>query len=69
MSIFDFTLKHVPGTKIKKIDRLSRKPNWKVKIENDNKNKNKNRRMNMYFNRSSCGRTGDKNSRENKRKR
>ena len=35
MSIFDFTLKHVPGIKIGKVDGLS---NWKVSIEKDNDN-------------------------------
>ena len=38
MSRFDFTLKHVPGTKIEKADRLSRRPDWKIEIENDNNN-------------------------------
>ena len=38
MSRFDFILKHVPGTKIGKADRLSKKPDWKVRIENDNNN-------------------------------
>jgi len=36
---FGFTLKHVLGTKIEKIDKLSRKPDWKVEVKNDNKNK------------------------------
>ena len=35
---FDFTLKHVPGTKIEEIDELSRRPDWKVGIEKDNDN-------------------------------
>ena len=35
---FDFTLKHVPGTKIGKKDRLSRRLDWKVGVENDNDN-------------------------------
>jgi len=35
---FDSTLKHIPGTKIGKADGLSRKPDWKVGIENDNDN-------------------------------
>ena len=35
---FDFTLKYVPGTKIGKADRLSRRLDWKVGIENDNDN-------------------------------
>ena len=36
MSQFDFTLKHVPGTKIEKADRLSRRLDWKVGVEKDN---------------------------------
>ena len=35
---FDFTLKHVPRAKMEKADRLSRRPDWKVWVENDNKN-------------------------------
>jgi len=35
---FDFTLKHVLGTKIGKVDGLSRRLDWKVEIENDNNN-------------------------------
>ena len=35
---FDFILKHVLGTKIEKIDRLSRRLDWKVDIEKDNEN-------------------------------
>ena len=31
-------MKHVPETKIKKVDRLSRRLDWKVGIENDNYN-------------------------------
>jgi len=38
LSRFDFTLKHVPGTKIRKADRLSRRPDWKVGVEKDNDN-------------------------------
>jgi len=37
---FDFTLKHIPGTKMGKADGLSRRPNWKVGVENDNNNQN-----------------------------
>jgi len=36
--MFDFTLKHVPGTKMGKLDRLSRRLDWKVGVENDNNN-------------------------------
>ena len=32
---FDFTLKHVPGSKIGKVDSLSRRPDWKVGVERD----------------------------------
>ena len=38
LSRFDFTLKHVPGTKIGKADELSRILDWKVGVENDNDN-------------------------------
>ena len=38
MSRFDFTLKYVPEIKIKKADRLSRRLDWKIGMENDNKN-------------------------------
>ena len=38
MSIFDFILKHVPGIKIKKVDRLNRRPDWKVRVKKDNEN-------------------------------
>jgi len=38
LSRFDFTLKHVPDTKIEKADRLSRRLDWKEEIENDNDN-------------------------------
>ena len=33
LSRFDFTLKHVPETKMGKADRLSRQPDWKVGVE------------------------------------
>ena len=35
---FDFTLKHVPGMKMGKADRLSKRPDWKVGVEKDNDN-------------------------------
>ena len=38
MSRFNFILKHVPETKIEKADRLSRRPDLKVGVENDNNN-------------------------------
>jgi len=38
LSRFDFTLKHVLGTKMGKTDRLSRRPDWKVGVEKDNDN-------------------------------
>ena len=36
---FDFILKHVLGIKIGKADKLSKRPDWKVRVENDNNNK------------------------------
>jgi len=38
LSQFDFTLKHVVGTKIGKADGLSRRADWKVGIDKDNDN-------------------------------
>ena len=38
LSRFDFTLKHVLGSKIEKADSLSRRPDWEVGVERDNKN-------------------------------
>ena len=33
---FNFMLKHIPGSKIGKINSLSRRPDWKVGVERDN---------------------------------
>ena len=33
---FDFTLKHVLGTKMGKADSLSRRPDWKIGVDKDN---------------------------------
>jgi len=38
LSRFDFTLKHVAGTKMGKVDGLSRRADWKVGIDKDNEN-------------------------------
>ena len=38
LSRFDFTLKHVPGTKMGKANRFSRRLDWKVETENNNSN-------------------------------
>ena len=35
---FDFTLKHVSETKMRKTDELSKRPDWKVGIEKNNEN-------------------------------
>ena len=38
LSQFDFTLKYVPGTRMGKVNGLSRKTDWRVGIEKDNEN-------------------------------
>ena len=38
MSRSDFTLKHVPGTKMEKADGLSKRLDWKVGVEKNNDN-------------------------------
>ena len=38
MSRFDFTLKHVPETRMGKADRLSKRSDWKVDVDRDNEN-------------------------------
>jgi len=38
LSRFDFTLKHVPGTRMGKADGLSRRLDWKIGIDKDNEN-------------------------------
>ena len=38
LSRFNFTLKYVPRTKMRKVDRLGRRPDWKVGVEKDNEN-------------------------------
>jgi len=38
LSRFNFTLKHVAGTKMGKADRLSRRSDWKVEVDRDNEN-------------------------------
>ena len=38
MSRFNFTLNHVPETKMGKVDGLSRQLDWKVGVDKDNEN-------------------------------
>jgi len=38
LSRFDFMLKHVPRSRIGKVNSLSRRPDWEVEVERDNKN-------------------------------
>jgi len=38
LSQFDFTLKHVAGTKMEKADGLSRRADWKIGVDRDNNN-------------------------------
>ena len=35
---FNFTLKHISETKIEKINKLSKRLDWKVKVEKNNEN-------------------------------
>jgi len=39
LSRFNFTLKHVPGSKMEKADSLSRRPDWEIRVEKDNEDK------------------------------
>jgi len=39
LSRFNFTLKHVPGSKMGKADNLSKRPDWKVGVDKDNEDK------------------------------
>ena len=39
LSRFDFTLKHVPETKMGKANRLSRRPDWRKGVEKDNEDR------------------------------
>jgi len=36
LSRFDFTLKHIPGSRMGKADSLSRRPDWEIGVEGDN---------------------------------
>jgi len=36
LSRFDFILKHIPGARMGKMDKLSRRLDWKVEVEKDN---------------------------------
>jgi len=38
LSQFDFILKHVLGTRMGKVDGLSRRPDWKIGVDKDNEN-------------------------------
>jgi len=39
LSRFDFILKHVLGSKIGKVDSLSRRLDWEIRVEKDNGDK------------------------------
>jgi len=39
LSRFNFMLKHVLGSKMGKVDSLSRRPDWEVGVEKDNEDK------------------------------
>ena len=38
LSWFDFTLKHVAGSKMEKVDELSKRADWNIGVEKDNEN-------------------------------
>jgi len=38
LSRFNFMLKYVLGSRMEKVDSLSRRPDWKVEVERDNEN-------------------------------
>jgi len=38
LSRFNFTLKHVPGMRMGKVDGLSRRLDWKIEVDKDNEN-------------------------------
>ena len=38
LSRFDFTLKHVTGAKMGKVDGLSQRADWKIRVDRDNDN-------------------------------
>ena len=37
LSKFDFALKHILGSRMEKVNRLSKRPDWEVKVEKNNK--------------------------------
>jgi len=39
LSRFDFVLKHIPGSRMEKADRLSRRPDWRKGVERDNEDR------------------------------
>jgi len=39
LSMFNFMLKHVLGSKMGKANSLSRRPDWEIGVEKDNKDK------------------------------
>ena len=39
LSRFNFTLKHILGSKMEKADSLSKRPDWEVGVERDNEDK------------------------------
>jgi len=38
LSRFDFTLKHIPESRIRKADSLSRRSDWEIRVERNNEN-------------------------------
>ena len=65
---FDFTLKYIPGIKIRKANELSKRLDWKIGIENNNNNQKINKReVGTRNDRSSSKRTRNDVDRKNKK--
>ena len=48
LSRFNFILKHILEMKMEKANRLSKRLDWKVEVENNNNNKNINKKKNRF---------------------
>ena len=67
LSRFNFTLKHVPGIRMGKVDRLNRRSYSKIGTKNYNETKVDKERVNIKYNRGSSRRTRRSNKGKNKK--